>query len=132
MDISENESNNGWQNIGISYIYAMENIEPKYIATFMGIVRLSFGYKQNKTRPIKTDSIAEYTKTSRASVCRSIKWLAENNHIKIITAKGFNVGGGSKPNSYAPAYPRGIGKIAFKDDVAKVALVIDKTSGAKF
>lgn len=107
---SKTESNNGWQNIGICYAMASEKIKPKYRDTYLQIIKYSFGYCQSKTNRYTLEEWSKKTNISKSTLIRHIKWLEDNEYIKIITYSDYTKGGGSKPNQYAPIFPYKIDK----------------------
>ena len=113
-------SSNGWQNIGIMAIWSMDNIDDDtYRWTFLKLVIHSFGYCKPKTNHITMQKFAIIFDMSRASLMRHIKYLEDNNHIKVITHKGYMKNGGSKPNAYAPAFPKGYANIKLDSSSTK-------------
>ena len=112
-------SNNGWQNQGICINFALDNLDPKYQTLFNVIVKLSFGYKEVKTRRVTIDDLALLSKLGRRTVIRHIAYLIENNFVEAIHSKHNPKGGGSEAYAYAPTYPKGYGKICFEDDMQK-------------
>ena len=113
----ENYSSNGWQNIGICTIFALDNIEPNYQTLYNLIVKLSFGYKKLKTNKITIDELALKSKLGRRTVIRHMAYLIENKFVKAIHPSHNPKGGGSEAYEYAPDYPRGYGKIYIEDDM---------------
>lgn len=101
-------SNNGWQNIGIMTQYSYKTIPHKYRDVFLKIVTESFGYKRNKTAHLTQDDWSVSLGISKKTFISHIKWLEENNHIKINTLSSYVQGGGSKPQSYSPCFVRGL------------------------
>lgn len=104
-------SNNGWNNQAICLNFALDNLDPKYQTLFNVIVKLSFGYKEIKTRKVTIDELALRSRLGRRTVIRHISYLVENNFIKAIHPKHNPKGGGSEAYEYAPLYPKGYGKI---------------------
>ena len=88
-------SNNGWNNQAICLNFALDNLEPNYQTLFNVIVKLSFGYKEIKTRKVTIDELALRSKLGRRTVIRHIAYLVENNFVKAIhprhNPKGFSV-----------------------------------------
>ena len=80
-------SNNGWNNQAICLNFALDNLDPKYQTLFNVIVRLSFGYKEIKTRKVTIDEIALRSQLGRRTVIRHISYLIENNFVKAIHPK---------------------------------------------
>ena len=110
-------SNNGWNNQAICLNFALDNIEPNYQTLYNLIVKLSFGYKELKTRRVTIDELALLSKLGRRTVIRHIAYLIENKFVEAIHSKHNPKGGGSEAYAYAPTYPKGYGKICFKDDI---------------
>lgn len=96
--------------------FAEDNIDHKYLGLFYFFVRRSFGYSKKYTNRITTKEISKLTKLSEPTVISYIKYLSENNFIKVNKSTKFIDGGGSEANSYSPCYPKGYGKIKFIDD----------------
>lgn len=116
MSTKENltNSNNGWQNIGICYLYSLDKIDRKLRDVYMYIVRQSFGYEEPITRDLSIADIVVGCGVGRTTVVANIKKLEELGHIKTIRHKGFVENGGSMPNRYSPIYPKGYGKLSIK------------------
>ena len=123
---TEQYSNNGWQNIGICSIYAEENIQYSKIPLYMHIVRRSFGYCEKITNRISQSEMAKKLKIDKKTLASHMKYLVENEFVKVIESKHNPKGGGSESFAYAPKYPSGYGKIYFKDDIKK-----SSSSGSK-
>ena len=123
---TEQYSNNGWQNIGICSIYAEENIQYSKIPLYMHIVRRSFGYCEKITNRISQSEMAKKLKIDKKTLASHMKYLVENEFVKVIHSKHNPKGGGSESFAYAPKYPSGYGKIYFKDDIKK-----SSSSGSK-
>ncbi len=113
----EKYSNNGWNNQAICLNFALDNIEPNYQTLYNVIVKLSFGYKEIKTRKVTIDELALRSKLGRRTVIRHIAYLVENNFVKAIHPSHNPKGGGSEAYEYAPTYPKGYGHIKCKDDI---------------
>ena len=96
--------------------FAEDNIDHKYLGLFYFFVKRSFGYSKKYTNRITTKEISKITRLSEPTVISYIKYLSENNFIKVNKSNKFIEGGGSEANSYSPCYPKGYGKIKFKDD----------------
>lgn len=108
---------NTWNNESIAMRYAEDNIEYKYIAMFYLFVRRSFGYGKRYTNRITTKEISKLTKLSEPTVISYIKYLTENGFVMINKSTRFIKDGGSEANSYSPCYPKGYGKLFFKEDI---------------
>ena len=109
-------ANTSWANESIAMRFAEDNIDHKYLGLFYFFVRRSFGYSKKYTNRITTKEISKLTKLSEPTVISYIKYLSENNFIKVNKSTKFIDGGGSEANSYSPCYPKGYGKIKFIDD----------------
>jgi len=114
LERKEKISENGWQNIGICYDYAIDNIPQKYHSVFLRIVRYSFGYGDMFTNRITVDEFAKIIGISKPTFITHVKYLSDSKHVKINVYSGYIVDGGSKPNSYSPCFPKGYGKIWLK------------------
>ena len=109
-------ANTSWANEAIAMHFAEDNIDHKYLGLFYFFVRRSFGYSKKYTNRITTKEISKLTKLSEPTVISYIRYLSENNFIKVNKSTKFMDGGGSEANSYSPCYPKGYGKIRFIDD----------------
>ena len=109
-------ANTSWANESIAMHFAEDNINHKYLGLFYFFVRRSFGYSKKYTNRITTKEISKLTKLSEPTVISYIRYLSENNFIKVNKSTKFMDGGGSEANSYSPCYPKGYGKIRFIDD----------------
>ena len=109
--IAQQTANNGWQNIGICYKFARENIQAKYVNTYMAIVEFSFGFGYSKTNRKPINWWIKKIGISKPTFLDHIHWLSENDFIKIISHREFVDGGGSSPFAYSPIFPKGYGTI---------------------
>ena len=125
-NITEKYSNNGWQNIGICSIFAEENIQYSKIPLYMHLVRRSFGYSKKVTNRISQLEMAKRLKIDKKTLSSHMKYLVENEFVEIVYSSSYVDGGGSESYAYAPCYPKGYGKIFFKDDIQS-----PKISGSK-
>ena len=123
---TEKYSNNGWQNIGICSIFAEENIQYSKIPLYMHLVRRSFGYCKRTTNRISQLEMSKKLKIDKKTLASHMKYLVENEFVKVIHSKHNPKGGGSESYAYAPRYPKGYGKIYFEDDIQK-----SSSSGSK-
>ena len=114
---TEKYSNNGWQNIGICSIFAEENIQYSKIPLYMHLVRRSFGYCKKVTNRISQLEMAKKLKIDKKTLSSHMKYLVENKFVEIDYSTSYIYGGGSESYAYAPCYPKGYGKLNFKDDV---------------
>lgn len=113
--LSQKLASNGWQNIGICKKFARHNVPLKLRALWMELVEDSFGYCEKKTKRISQQNLANLIGMSRPTVTSQIKELESLNLIKIIDSNKFVKGGGSEACAYAPCYPKGFGKLNFKE-----------------
>ena len=116
-NITEKYSNNGWQNIGICSIFAEENIQYSKIPLYMHLVRRSFGYSKKITNRISQLEMAKRLKIDKKTLSSHMKYLVENEFVEIVYSSSYVDGGGSESYAYAPCYPKGYGKLCFKDDI---------------
>ena len=114
---TEKYSNNGWQNIGICSIFAEENIQYSKIPLYMHLVRRSFGYSKKVTNRISQSEMAKRLKIDKKTLSSHMKYLVENEFVEIVYSASYVDGGGSESYAYAPCYPKGYGKLCFKDDI---------------
>ena len=114
---TEKYSNNGWQNIGICSIFAEENIQYSKIPLYMHLVRRSFGYSKKVTNRISQSEMAKRLKIDKKTLASHMKYLVENEFVEIVCSTSYVDGGGSESYAYAPCYPKGYGKLCFKDDI---------------
>lgn len=122
----ENYSNNGWQNIGICSIFALEQIQYSKIPLYMYLVRNSFGYCKLTTSKISQSEMAKKLKIDKKTLASHMKYLVDNNFIDIIRPNTYKTDGGSDAFAYAPDFPTGYGKIYTEDDIKK-----SSSSGSK-
>ena len=122
----EQYSNNGWQNIGICSIFAEENIQYSKIPLYMHLVRRSFGYSKKVTNRISQLEMSKRLKIDKKTLASHMKYLVENEFVKVVHSRYNPKGGGSEAYAYAPAYPKGYGKIYIEDDMKTPT-----TSGSK-
>ena len=125
---TEKYSNNGWQNIGICSIFAEENIQYSKIPLYMHLVRRSFGYCKKTTNRISQLEMSKKLKIDKKTLASHMKYLIENNFVEVIHSKHNPKGGGSESYAYAPDFPRGYGKIYFKDDIQSPTISGSKNS----
>ena len=123
---TEKYSNNGWQNIGICSIFAEENIQYSKIPLYMHLVRKSFGYCKEVTNRTSQLEMSKKLKIDKKTLASHMAYLIENKFVKVINSNHNPKGGGSEAYAYAPAYPKGYGKLLFKDDIQSPT-----TSGSK-
>ena len=110
----ENYSSNGWQNIGICTIFALEQIQYSKIPLYMYLVRNSFGYCKLTTSKISQSEMAKKLNIDKKTLASHMKYLVDNNFVDIIRPNTYKTDGGSDAFAYAPDYPKGYGKIYLK------------------
>ena len=113
----ENYSSNGWQNIGICSIFALEQIQYSKIPLYMYLVRNSFGYCKLTTNRTSQLEMSKKLKIDKKTLASHMNYLIENKFVKVIHSKHNPKGGGSESYAYAPRYPEGYGKIYIEDDM---------------
>ena len=114
---TEKYSNNGWQNIGICSIFAEENIQYSKIPLYMHLVRRSFGYCKKITNRTSQLEMSKRLKIDKKTLSSHMKYLVENEFVEIVYSASYIDGGGSESYAYKPCYPKGYGKLNFKDDI---------------
>ena len=116
-----------WQNEGICYRYAEDKLNDCVLRSiYMAIVRRSFGYGKKVTNRISQEELAKASAITSRTLRDKIKILEEMEMVTVIPPDTMIKGGGSTSCAYAPDYPRGYGKIYFKDDIKK-----SSSSGSK-
>ena len=115
----ENYSSNGWQNIGICTIFALEQIQYSKIPLYMYLVRNSFGYCKLTTSKISQSEMAKKLNIDKKTLASHMKYLVDNNFVDIIRPNTYKTDGGSDAFAYAPDYPKGYGNVHIKDDMQK-------------
>ena len=114
---TEKYSNNGWQNIGICSIFALEKIEYSKIPLYMYLVRNSFGYCKEVTNRTSQLEMSKKLKIDKKTLASHMKYLIDNKFVTVIHSNHNPKGGGSESYAYAPKYPTGYGKIYIEDDM---------------
>ena len=112
----ENYSSNGWQNIGICTIFALEQIQYSKIPLYMYLVRNSFGYCKLTTSKISQSEMAKKLNIDKKTLASHMKYLVDNNFVDIIRPNTYKTDGGSDAFAYAPDFPKGYGKLYFKGE----------------
>ena len=98
---------NGWQNIGIMIqIVVNKQLAAKYRPVYESIICYSFGYCKASTKPYPTRKWSKDLNITERSFISHVHWLEENGWIKINRWTGYVAGGGSKPNTYSPVFPK--------------------------
>ena len=85
----------------------------------MAIVRRSFGYGKKYTDRISQEELAKASAITSRTLRDKIKILEEMKMVIVIPPDTMIKGGGSTSCAYAPDFPRGYGKLFFKDDIKK-------------
>ena len=124
---NEKQSSNGWQNIGICSKFAEDKIDdPVLRSVYMAIVHRSFGYGKLETNEISQEELAKASAITSRTLRDKLKILEEMKMVVVIPPDTYIKGGGSASCAYAPDFPRGYGKLCFKDDIKK-----SSSSGSK-
>ena len=114
---NEYEATKGWHNIGICKQFARDNMPFRLRNLYLELVEDSFGFcrrttmKKTQARFGKDYGISDRTFRDQAKELESLGLL------KRVESSKFVEGGGSEAYAYAPAYPKGYGKLLFKDDM---------------
>ena len=109
-----------WQNEGICSRYAEDKLNDCALRSiYMAIVRRSFGYGKKYTDRISQEELAKASAITSRTLRDKIKILEEMKMVIVIPPDTMIKGGGSTSCAYAPDFPRGYGKIFFKDDIKK-------------
>ena len=109
-----------WQNEGICSRYAEDKLNDCALRSiYMAIVRRSFGYGKKYTDRISQEELAKASAITSRTLRDKIKILEEMKMVIVIPPDTMIKGGGSTSCAYAPDFPRGYGKLFFKDDIKK-------------
>ena len=112
-----------WQNEGICYRYAEDKLNDCVLRSiYMSIVRRSFGYGKKYTDRISQEELAKASAITSRTLRDKLKILEEMKMVVVIPPDTMIKGGGSTSCAYAPDFPRGYGKIYFKDDIQSHAI----------
>ena len=107
-----------WQNERICSRYAEDKLYDCALRTiYMAIVRRSFGYGKKYTDRISQEELAKASAITSRTLTDKIKILEEMKMVTVIPPDTMIKGGGSTSCAYAPDFPRGYGKLFFKDDM---------------
>ena len=107
-----------WQNEGICSRYAEDKLNDCALRSiYMAIVRRSFGYGKKVTNRISQEELAKASAITSRTLRDKIKILEEMKMVTVIPPDTMIKGGGSESYAYAPCYPKGYGKLNFKDDI---------------
>ena len=116
-----------WQNEGICSHYAEDKLNDCVLRSiYMAIVRRSFGYGKKYTDRISQEELAKASAITSRTLRDKLKILEEMKMVVVIPPDTYIKGGGSASCAYAPDFPRGYGKLCFKDDIQK-----SSSSGSK-
>ena len=106
-----------WQNEGICSRYAEDKLNDCALRSiYMAIVRRSFGYGKKVTNRISQEELAKASAITSRTLRDKIKILEEMKMVIVIPPDTMIKGGGSTSCAYAPDFPRGYGKLYFKDE----------------
>ena len=106
-----------WQNEGICSRYAEDKLNDCALRSiYMAIVRRSFGYGKKYTDRISQEELAKASAITSRTLRDKIKILEEMKMVIVIPPDTMIKGGGSTSCAYAPDFPRGYGKLYFKDE----------------
>ena len=107
-----------WQNEGICSHYEEDKLNDCVLRSiYMAIVRRSFGYGKKSTNRISQEELAKASAITSRTLRDKIKILEEMKMVIVIPPDTMIKGGGSTSCAYAPDFPRGYGKLFFKDDI---------------
>lgn len=109
-----------WQNEGICSRYAEDKLNDCALRSiYMAIVRRSFGIGKEYTNRISQEDLAKASAITSRTLRDKIKILEEMNMVRVIPPDTYIKGGGSSSCAYAPAYPKGYGKVYIKSKDSK-------------
>ena len=114
---NEFEATEGWHNIGICKQFARDNMPFRLRNLYLELVEDSFGFCQRTTMKKTQAKFAKEYGISDRTFRDQAKELESLGLLKRIESSKFVEGGGSEAYAYAPAYPKGYGKLLFKDDM---------------
>ena len=118
-----------WQNEGICSRYAEDKLNDCVLRSiYMAIVRRSFGYGKKVTNKISQEELAKASAITSRTLRDKIKILEEMKMVTVIPPDTMIKGGGSASCAYAPDFPRGYGKLFFKDDIKNPEISGSKNS----
>ena len=123
---NEFEATKGWHNIGICKQFARDNMPFRLRNLYLELVEDSFGFCQRTTMKKTQAKFGKEYGISDRTFRDQAKELESLGLLKRIESSKFVEGGGSEAYAYAPTYPKGYGKIFFKDDIQS-----PKISGSK-
>ncbi len=114
---NEFEATKGWHNIGICKQFARDNIPFRLRTLYLELVEDSFGFCRRTTMKKTQAKFGKEYGISDRTFRDQAKELESLGLLKRIESNKFIEGGGSEAYAYAPAYPKGYGKLFFKDDI---------------
>ena len=114
---NEFEATKGWHNSGICKQFARDNIPFRLRNLYLELVQDSFGFCRRTTMKKTQAKFAEEYGISDRTFRDQTKELESLGLLKRIESSKFVEGGGSESYAYAPAYPKGYGKLLFEDDM---------------
>ena len=123
---NEFEATRGWHNIGICKQFARDNMPFRLRNLYLELVEDSFGFCRRTTMKKTQAKFGKEYGISDRTFRDQAKELESLGLLKRIESNKFIEGGGSEAYAYAPAYPKGYGKLFFKDDMQK-----SSSSGSK-
>ena len=113
---NEFEATRGWHNIGICKQFARDNIPFRLRTLYLELVEDSFGFCQRTTIKKTQAKFGKEYGISDRTFRDQVKELENLGLLKRVESSKFVEGGGSEAYAYAPAYPKGYGKLFFKDE----------------
>ena len=114
---NEFEATKGWHNIGICKQFARDNMPFRLRNLYLELVEDSFGFCRRTTMKKTQAKFGKEYGISDRTFRDQAKELESLGLLKRIESSKFVEGGGSEAYAYAPAYPKGYGKLLFKDDM---------------
>ena len=125
---NEFEATKGWHNIGICKQFARDNIPFKLRTLYLELVEDSFGFCRRTTMKKTQAKFGKEYGISDRTFRDQAKELESLGLLKRIESNKFIEGGGSEAYAYAPAYPKGYGKLYFEDDMKSPTISGSKNS----
>ena len=125
---NEFEATKGWHNIGICKQFARDNIPFRLRTLYLELVEDSFGFCRRTTMKKTQAKFGKEYGISDRTFRDQAKELESLGLLKRIESRKFVEGGGSEAYAYAPAYPKGYGKLFFKDDIKNPEISGSKNS----
>ena len=113
---NEFEATRGWHNIGICKQFARDNIPFRLRTLYLELVEDSFGFCRRTTMKKTQAKFGKEYGISDRTFRDQVKELENLGLLKRVESSKFVEGGGSEAYAYAPAYPKGYGKIYIEDE----------------